>query len=166
MFHRTPHSVIVFPRKRPLSGVTLVELVIVFMVMAILTAAAAPQFFDSLARYRAEAAAKRIAHDLRLARRQAKSNSASQSVVFNSPATHQYQLPGMDHPQRPGQSYIVSVLDEPYLGTIVTVDFGGDATIIFDGYGTPDSGGAVTVQVGEHQRVVTVDADSGKVDAS
>ena len=148
------------------AGVTILELIIVLMVMAILTAAAAPKFFDSLARYRAEAAAQRIAHDLRLARRQAKSISASQSVVFNSPAAHQYELTGMDDPDRPGQTYVVSVAAEPYMATIVTADFNGDATVIFDGYGQPDSGGSVTVQSGAHQRTVTLDADSGKVDVS
>ena len=145
---------------------TLLELVIVLLVLAILTAAAAPKFFDSLARYRAEAAAKRIAHDLRLARRQAQSTSASQSVVFNSPGAHKYELPGMDDPNRPGKSYEVPVFDEPYLATIVTANFGGDSTIVFDGYGQPDSGGSVTVQAGAHQKTVTVDAESGKVDVS
>ena len=150
----------------PAAGVTLVELVVVLMVMAILTAAAAPSFFDSLSRYRVEASAARIAHDLRLARSHAKSVSVSQSVVFNSPATHQYETPGMDDPQRPGQTYSVSIAAEPYLATIVTVDFDGDSTIVFDGYGQPDSGGSITVQAGTHQRTVTVDAETGKVDVS
>ena len=148
------------------SGFSLAELVIVLMVMAIVTAAAAPKFFDSLARYRVEAAAKRIAHDLRLARRQAMSASASQDIDFNSPAAHQYEMPGMDDPHRPGQTYVVSVASEPYLATIVAVDFGGDDTLVFDGYGQPDTGGSVTVQAGDHQRTVTVDAESGKVDVS
>ena len=153
-------------RETRIAGVTLVEMVIVLMVLGIMTAAAAPKFFDSLARYRAEAAANRIAHDLRLARRHAEATSASQSVIFNSPATHQYQTPGMDDPQRGGQTYTVNLAGEPFLAIIVSASFDGDATIVFDGYGVPDSGGSVTVQVGSHQKTVTVDADSGKVDVS
>ena len=153
-------------RRASATGVTLVEMVIVLMVLGILTAAAAPKFFDSLARYRAEAAANRIAYDLRLARRHAEATSASQSVVFNSPAAHQYEMPGMDDPQRGGQTYAVNLAGEPFLAIIVSASFNGDATIIFDGYGMPDSGGSVTVQVGTHQKTVTVDANSGKVDVS
>ena len=75
------------------------ELVIVLFITAILTAVAAPRFFESLSRYRVESAARRIAHDLRLARQHARTVSASQSVVFNSPSTDQYELTGLDHPQ-------------------------------------------------------------------
>lgn len=148
----------------PPAGVTLVELVIVLMILAILAAAAAPRFFDSLSRQRAESAAKRIAHDLRLARRQAAAASSSQTVTFNSPAAHQYELLNMDDPHRPGQAYVVNVSMEPYLATIVGANFGGDATIVFDGYGRPDSDGTVTVQAGSHQAVVQLDAESGRVE--
>ena len=59
---------------------------------------------------------------------------------------------------------MITITAEPYLVTFGTVDFGGDETIVFDGYGQPDSGGSVTVQTGAYQATVTVDADSGKVE--
>ena len=139
-----PHRAIGHLRQRA-AGITLVELVIVLMVMAVLT---------------------RIAHDLRLARTHAQSASASQSVAFNSPGSNKYELTGVDDPHRPGKPYEVNVSAEPYLAFIVTVNFGGDATVTFDGYGQPDSGGTVTVQSGAHQKTVTVDAETGKVDVS
>jgi prepilin-type N-terminal cleavage/methylation domain-containing protein len=145
-------------------GVTLIELVVVLMILAILAAVAAPRFADSLSRYRAESAAKRIVHDLRLARRHAQTVSGSQSVVFNSPSPHQYELTGMMDPHRGGETYVVSVFAEPYLATIVAADLGGDDTIIFDGYGTPDTGGTITVQAGAHQEIVQVDAATGKAE--
>lgn len=145
-------------------GLTLAELVIVLLILAILAAAAAPRFIGSLHRYRAEAAAARVAHDLRFARRQATAQSASQTVQFNSPAAHQYELVNLDDPHRPGQPYVVNLASEPYLAVIVSADFGGDATIVFNGYGRPDSIGTVTVQSGTVQRIVTVDADTGKAE--
>jgi prepilin-type N-terminal cleavage/methylation domain-containing protein len=145
------------------SGFTLTELVIVLLVLGILAATAAPKYFDSLARFRAEAAAKRIAGDLQLARRNAISKSASQSVQFNSPGANQYRLLNFDDPHRPGDPYVVNLALDPFACGITSASFGGDATVVFSGFGRPDSGGTVTVQSGQHQCTVTLDADSGKV---
>jgi prepilin-type N-terminal cleavage/methylation domain-containing protein len=143
---------------------TLMELVIVLLVVGILAATAAPRYFDSLQRFRAEAAAKRIAYDLQLARRHAITNSASQCVQFNSPSANKYRLLNLTDPHRSTSAYIINLADEPFGCSITSASFGGDATVIFSGFGRPDSGGIVTVQSGSHQCTVTLDADSGKVE--
>ena len=52
--------------------------------------------------------------------------------------------------------------EDPYGASMVSADFGGDADIIFDVFGVPDSGGSVVIQVGNHVRTVTVDAVTGR----
>ncbi len=73
-----------------------------------------------------------------------------------------YRRVGMADPDRPAAEYKVALSEEPYNATIVSADFGGDAEIIFDGWGVPDSGGSVLVQVGSHQKTIDVDPDTGR----
>ncbi len=133
------------------SGFTLIELVIVMAILAVVGSIAVPRFANSLDHHRAEAAARRIAADLSYAQRQARITSSSQTMTFDL-AAHQYS----------GSSTLVPLAEEPYEAAIVSVDFGGDAAIIFDGFGIPDSGGAVVIQVGNRQKTISVDTDSGR----
>ena len=148
---------------RQRAGFTLVELVITVLIMGILAAVAAPKFADSLSRFRVEAAAKRVAADLQLARREAQSGSASRTVQFNFPGLDRYTLVGMQDLNHPNQGYEIDLAGAPYFSFIVSVNFGGDADVILYGYGTPDSGGTVVVESGGHQATIGVDADSGKI---
>ncbi len=61
-------------------GFTLVELIVVLGIMAIVSMVALPRYTGAMARYRADAAARRIAADLTLA--QAEARQASQSRRF------------------------------------------------------------------------------------
>ena len=65
------------------SGFTLIELVMVLAIIGLITAIAAPRYAASLARYRAESAARRVAADLALARREAAASSSSRSELPN-----------------------------------------------------------------------------------
>src|SRR5947209_10986433 len=62
---------------------SLVELVLVLVTLAIMWGIAAPRYANSMSRYRAEAAARRIASDFALARAQAKQTSTNVVVVFD-----------------------------------------------------------------------------------
>jgi len=64
------------------SGISLVELVITMLILGILASVAAPRYFDAVARFRVEAAAKRIAADLNLTREAAISKGVAESVNF------------------------------------------------------------------------------------
>lgn len=142
-------------------GFTLVELAIVVLIVGIMVAAAAPRFADSLVYYRAEAAAKRIEADLKLARKQAITSSSAQAVDFVT-GSNKYILTGMEHPDHPSLEYEVKLSEAPYLVLLGSADFGGDETVQFDGYGVPDSGGTVVVQSGQYQKTITLDPDSGR----
>ena len=120
--------------------------------IAIVGAIAIPRYGASLANHRVDASARRIAADLDYARRQARFASSSTTIVFDI-AAHNYS----------DSITTVELEDDPYKTTIVSVNFGGDAEIVFDGFGQPDSGGSVLVQSGDRKRTVTLDADSGRV---
>lgn len=139
----------------------MVELTLVIVILGILGSLAVPRYGRFLARQKAESATRRIVADLAFAQRQAKFSSTAQTVSFNV-TTDSYSLVGLADPDHAGGDYIVSLAREPYRTTIVSVDLGGDADIIFNGYGLPDSGGWITVAVGRSQLTVIVDAQTGR----
>jgi len=143
--------------KPKLRGFSMVELVLVVCIMAIVASMAVPRFANSLTRNRVEAAARRVAADLSLARQRARMASASQSVVFDA-AGNSYRLPGLSDPDHPGSEYVVQLGAAPYEATLHRIDLGNDSLITFDAYGVPDKFGSVTVQCGEFVRVIWVDA--------
>ncbi len=146
-------------RNRP--GLSLVELTIVVAILALLSAMAVPRFANSLAKQRARSAGHRVAGDLAYAKRQARIRGQACTVEFD-PAASRYvlrQIQGIDHK---GLEYTVSLSDPPYRARFISVDFGGDALIRFDGFGTPDSGGAVLVEAGTQLCTVTLDAGTGE----
>ena len=143
------------------SAFTLVELILVLIILSIFAGVAAPRFGSAIARRRADAAASRIVLDLELARRQAKTSSANQTVFFDI-AANSYSLPGMQHPDRPGRDYEVPLSEEPYRVGIASADFGGDLEIVFNGWGSPDSGGSVVIQVGNYMRTIIVEPSTGQ----
>src|SRR5690349_13989237 len=149
-------------RARGRAGFSLVEAVLVVAIIAIGSAIAVPRYASSIARYRAETAARRVAADLALAASHAADSGKPQPVVF---VARGYQLQGMQHldGKRYGD-YTVDLGAEPYNVTRVAAEFGGDAQVKFDIYGIPDSGGSVVVEVGEARRVVVLHPDSGRVE--
>ena len=138
---------------------TLLELLVVLIVMGVLASIAVPRYAQSLVHQRLEAAARRLIVDLTYAQRRARSTGVSVTVSFN-PNTDAYTLVGVADPDHGGADYEVQLRGEPYQAAIVSADFDGDTEVIFDGYGAPDSGGTVIVQVGGYQKTITLDADT------
>ena len=148
---------------RQRAGFTLAEMMITVLIIGIMAAVAAPKYADSLSRFRVEAAAKRVAADLKFARSEAESGSVSRTVQFNTPGLDRYTLVGVQDINHANQGYQIDLSGAPYFSFIVSADFGGDADVIFNGYSIPDSGGTVVVESGGHQATISVDADSGKI---
>jgi prepilin-type N-terminal cleavage/methylation domain-containing protein len=139
---------------------TFIEVVIVLLVMGILTAVAAPKFFDSLLFHRVESAARRVKADLELARTQARVTSAAQSITFVNSV---YTLSNTKSLDKPGTIYSVDLTKGPYSLDSATANFNNLATVSFDGYGTPTSGGTVVVTAKSHSCTVTLNGTTGDV---
>ena len=142
-------------------GFSLIELVLVMTIISILAAIAVPRYAEALARYRADAAAKRVVIDLAYAREHARSASANVEVRVQT-ATNTLTIIGADHIDHSGKDYETDLSSGPYHASIRAVNFGGDGVVRFNGYGEPDSGGTVTLYVGTEQRGVVLDAQTGK----
>jgi len=145
------------------NGFSLIELILVVAIVAVLAATAAPRYANALANYQAEVAARRIVADLDLARAEARSAGASRTVTFDVPAST-LTITGLADMDRPAEKYTVNLTEEPYHATLVSVNFGGDAKVVFNGYGEPDSGGTVVVRSGHRQITVTLGGDAGKAE--
>ena len=71
-------------------------------------------------------------------------------------------MSGVAHLNDSAAAYSVLMADPPYRSTLVSADFGGDATVKFDGFGVPDSGGTVVVAAGGISVTVVLDANTGE----
>ena len=146
-------------------GFSLLELVVVLAIITTLAAIAVPRYQMSLARYRADLAARRIVVDLTYAQTSAKAASSSQHVIFYA-NEERYELVGISPLDGDAGQYTIRLSEKPYEADITSADFGGDAQITFDGWAMPDSGGAVIINVGSEQRTITVDAETGRASIS
>jgi prepilin-type N-terminal cleavage/methylation domain-containing protein len=143
--------------RRHTAGFTLIELVIVVLIAGILAAAAAPKYAESLASFRLQAAAQRIAGDIRYARRLAQQYSATQSIVFDV-ATSSYTITGVTDVNRRSRTYKFSLADLEYECELVSASFNSSATLSFDVYGRPTNTGTIVVRYGPSSVTLTVDA--------
>jgi prepilin-type N-terminal cleavage/methylation domain-containing protein len=153
------------PRDNPhggRKGFSLIEMVLVVVLVALVAAIARPRYVNSLNAYRANMAAKRIAADLILARKNAWATGVSKVVTFTL-NTSQYQLVGLKSLDKSTADYVVNLAGSPYCATLFSISFGGTTSVTFDGYGFPTQGGTVVVQAGSFQKTVVVDQASGSV---
>ena len=164
------------PRRRlqhhssPSSAFTLIELVIVMAILAVVGSIALPRYANSVSIHRVDATARRIAADLSFTQRRARIGSSTLKISFD-PAHAKYTIANaagtrvgynLRAAEEAGASGVVDLSVDPYVATILSADFGDDSVIVFDGFGRPDSGGSVVVQVANHKKTIAVDAQTGK----
>lgn len=111
----------------------------------------------SLSVARVEAASRRVALDLTLARKEAQRVNADRTVTFDADS-ETYTLGSVTRLIGGGGDYAVSLSAEPYHSTVVSADFAGGATVTFNLHGIPDNPGSVVVECGGLQRTVAVDS--------
>ena len=147
------------PSARP--GFSLIELVLVMTIISILAAIAVPRYANALARYRADAAARRIVADLGYARALARTTSASVTVEVLK-VSDTLNILGAASIDQPGQGYQTALSNRPYFADVFTADFGADHVVVFNGYGEPDTAGTVVIRSGTETRTVILNADTGE----
>jgi prepilin-type N-terminal cleavage/methylation domain-containing protein len=149
-------------------GFSLLEMSLVVVLLAVLTAMAVPRFAGSANNYRVSLAARKVAADLGRARADAWSRGVHRTVTFNTAAL-QYTLTGVaDMNNSALADTVVSLNTSPYNLTQMSTNFApanamGLPLVIFDGYGMPNSGGTVTVTSGTLSQTVTVNATTGNI---
>ncbi len=133
----------------------------VLTIISVLAAIGVPRYANSLARYRADAAARRVVVDLDYARQRARSSSAEVSVhfMFISNIVHLQGVPSQDDP---AVDWMTQLGVEPYHADLVSANFAGRSKVVFNGYGDPDSGGSAVLTVGSETRTIVLDPDTGK----
>ena len=144
-----------FPR-----GITLCELIIVVLILGLIAGAALPRFASSLAQQQAVTLARQITMDIETARRVARTSSTVKSITFDT-VNKTYTLNGVINPNRHDAEYLVTLANAASGASFGTINLGGDAVLIFNGYGIPDSGGTIQVRVGSVTKTVVVDALTG-----
>jgi prepilin-type N-terminal cleavage/methylation domain-containing protein len=149
-------------RRLSRGGFSLFELLIAMSIIAIIAAVAVPRYANSVGRYRAEAAARRVAADLALAQAKARAASSGQSVTFNTTAGS-YTVTGALNLDHPKSIYTVNLAGDPYHVAIGYADFGGAPQAQFDMFGVPAFGGKVMVYAGDYARTVSLVKEDGTV---
>lgn len=142
----------------PQPGFSTLELVVVLAIIAVAAAVAMPRYGRSLARYRAEVGARCVVAALGQARERARATGSAWEVVFSAAGYTVRPVTVID----PGDVTTVTLSREPYLANLQKVNMGGDTTVVFDGYGVPDSGGTLVVASGLGAFQVTLDPMAGK----
>ena len=141
---------------------SIVEVVVVVVIIATIASIAIPRYANALTRYRANATAKRITLAFELTKATAKQTSASRTISFNT-TNHTCTLVGVqDLDSKNLTDTTIDLQSEPFGATLVSADFNGDTNVIFNGYGVPDSGGSLIIQVGDEQRTIQLDQITGK----
>ena len=125
-------------------------------IIAVLAAIAAPRYGAAVGRQRAASGAHLVAIWLNYAASRARQTSQSVTVVFDLPAD-EFRLVGVPDIDTGSGDQVVRIGEGPFKAQLECVDFGGDAEVVFDGFGVPDTGGKVLVRVVDVRKTVVLD---------
>lgn len=145
-----------------LGGFTLLELMIVLTIIGIATAIAVPRYNASIQNYRLNASARRIVTDLEYARSQAKATSSSRTFLVNV-IDDAYLINEETQIDQASDTYQVDLKLAPYHTAIMSIDLGGDAQLVFNGFGEPDSNGVIIINTRQGKKAILIDSVTGEI---
>ena len=152
-------------------GFTVVEILILVVIISIAAMIAVP-LMSSSAGMQIRSAANMISADLEYAKSLAITRGQNYSVVFDT-INDSYQIQDQSgnvipHPVKKGFDYIVDFRNDGRLSKvdITDADFNLMQTIIFDLFGSPDSGGYVRIQAGGMTATINVESVTGFISIS
>ena len=138
------------------------EVVVTTLIMGVMAGVAVPRIMYNLSDYRAESAANRIAADLRLAQKYARTTGSSETATFDV-VNDRYSFSTIPDPKTKTQFYSVNVSEYPYSAMISSVDMGGGTSVTFNGLGFPETSGTLSVTAGQSSWIIKLEAASGSL---
>lgn len=164
-------------------ALTVIEIIIVLLILAIAASVATPRLSSALESYRLESATRRLLLDLELARSHARSTGRDVTISFDV-ANDRYTLSNIHSLDRRNQTYFVDLAATPYFCRIVQVDFvevdvdthdgpsgelqanamqSGSFEVVFDRFENPDKGGTIVLQIGASTKTILIDGNDGEI---
>ena len=150
------------PDGRRRRGFSLMEVVVTTLIMGVMAGVAVPRIMYNLSDYRAESAANRIAADLRLAQKYARTTGSSETATFDV-VNDRYSFSTIPDPKTKAQVYSVNVSESPYSAMISSVNMGGGTSVTFNGLGFPETSGTLSVTAGQSSWIIKLEAASGSL---
>jgi len=176
--------------RRRTGGMALLDVMLTVVILSIVAGIGIPSMASALTDFRLTTAAATVITAVEYAQATAVTNGRTMRVHFDTTASEVEVLGAtpsaapvsvdgrldevviettvmarVENPVNRGTRYVVSLAEGKWQGDvrIAAVDFDGADFLEFDERGNPASGGAVTLQVGEHALVLTVDAQAGRI---
>ena len=156
--------------QRGTNGFTMTEMLLVVALLGVASAVAIPQFSSNTTQY-AQIAARSISQDIQYAQDLAVTTQSP--ITLSIPSGYEYSLKDiwgtiLTHPVN-RKPYSVNFQDDPDISQLnITVDFGGATKVVFDAFGTPSTGGTITLSHSSMTSdvVLTLHAATGSVTVS
>ena len=131
------------------------------LITGILATAGGLRFAESLSQNRANYAARRVVEDLTWARHSARNSNRAVTINF-SVANSRYTISPLLNASGATVSQTVELATGPAQATLVNANCGGDAVLVFNGFGLPDSGGTIVMRSGGVNRTIHIDSKTGE----
>jgi prepilin-type N-terminal cleavage/methylation domain-containing protein len=156
--------------QRGTNGFTMTEMLTVVILMGAVSAVIVPQFGGNTEQY-AQTAARSISQDIQYAQDLAVTTQSP--ITLSIPSGYEYSLQDiwgtiLTHPIN-HKPYSVNFQDDPDISQLtMTADFGGSTKVVFDAFGTPSTGGTITLSHSSMTSdvVLTLHAATGSVTVS
>ena len=153
------------------NGFTMTEMLTVIALLGVASAVAIPQFSGNITQY-AQTAARSISQDIQYAQDLAITTQSPVTLSIES-SGYEYSLKDssgdiLTHPVN-RKPFTVNFQDDPNISQLtITVDFGGATKVVFDAFGTPSTGGTITLSHSSMTSdvVLTLHAATGSITVS